>query len=61
MKMTNRKGQVEYAKERLVKALNQVLGMVRGTGGAGRSTGLILMVLTEGRREGQGRDVRVGT
>ena len=32
MKMTNRKGQVEYAKERLVKAVNQVLGIVRGNG-----------------------------
>jgi hypothetical protein len=37
MKMPNRKGQVELAKEDLIKAVNQVLGIVRGTGGAGRS------------------------
>jgi len=36
MKMTNRKGQVEYAKERLVKALNQVLGIVRENGRSGK-------------------------
>jgi len=35
--MSNRKGQVELAKERLVKAVNQVLGVVRRKGGAGRS------------------------
>jgi len=37
--MLNGKGSIELARERLVKAVNQVLGVVRGTGGAGRLTG----------------------
>jgi hypothetical protein len=50
MKMANRKGQVEYAKERLVKAVNQVLGIVRRNGRS-RKVGLalVLMVLVGGR------------
>jgi len=61
MKMPNGKGQVELARERLVKAVNQVLGVVRRNG-RGRKVGLalVLMVLTEGQREERGRDVRVG-
>jgi hypothetical protein len=48
--MTNRKGQVEYAKERLVKAVNQVLGVVRRKGRS-RKVGLahVLIVLLDGR------------
>jgi len=30
--MLNGKGQIELARERLVKAVNQVLGVVRGKG-----------------------------
>jgi hypothetical protein len=30
--MSNRKGQVELAKEKLVKAVNQILGIVRRNG-----------------------------
>ncbi|EHP71331.1 Archaeal putative transposase ISC1217 [Metallosphaera yellowstonensis MK1] len=50
MKMTNRKGQVEYAKEDLIKAVNQVLGIVRRNGRS-RKVGLalVLMVLLGGR------------
>ena len=50
MKMTNGKGQVEYAKERLVKAVNQVLGIVRRNGRS-RKVGLalVLMILVGGR------------
>ena len=61
MKMPNGKGQVELARERLVKAVNQVLGIVRRNGRS-RKVGLalVLMVLTEGQREERGRDVRVG-
>jgi len=43
--MTNRKGQVEYAKERLVKAVNQVLGVVRRNGKS-RKVGLALALMT---------------
>ena len=39
--MSNRKGQVELAKERLVKAVNQVLGIVRRNGRS-RKVGLAL-------------------
>ncbi|WP_443296277.1 transposase [Stygiolobus sp. CP850M] len=48
--MTNRKGQVEYAKKRLVKAVNQVLGVIRRNGRS-RKVGLALalMVLLGGR------------
>ena len=48
--MTNGKGQVEYAKERLVKAVNQVPGVVRRNGRS-RKVGLalVLMVLLGGR------------
>jgi len=48
--MSNRKGQVELAKERLVKAVNQVLGVVRRKGRS-RKVGLalVLMVLVGGR------------
>ena len=60
--MLNGKGQIELARERLVKAVNR-LGVVRGTGGAGRLTGTD--PYGPGRWEGQGeergRDVRVGT
>ena len=54
------KGQIEFARERLVKAVNR-LGVV-GRNGRSRKVGLalVLMVLTEGQREEQGRDVRVG-
>ena len=49
------------ARERLVREINQVLGVVRRNGRS-RKVGLslILMVLTEGQREERGRDVRVG-
>ena len=48
--MTNRKGQVEYAKEDLIKAVNQILGIVRRSGRS-RKVGLalVLMVLLGGR------------
>ena len=48
------------ARERLVKAVNR-LGVVRRKGRS-RKVGLalVLMILTEGRREERGRDVRVG-
>ncbi|MEJ2770568.1 transposase [Stygiolobus sp. CP8521M] len=48
--MTNRKGQVEYAKERLVKAVNQVLGVIRRNGRSRKvRLALALMVLLGGR------------
>ena len=58
--MLNGKGPIELAKEDLVKAVNR-LGVVRRNGRS-RKVGLalVLMVLTEGRREERGRDVRVG-
>ncbi|MEJ2780410.1 transposase [Stygiolobus sp. CP850M] len=44
------KGQVEYAKERLVKAVNQVLGIVRRNGRSRRvGLALVLMTLLGGR------------
>ncbi|MEJ2778677.1 ISNCY family transposase, partial [Stygiolobus sp. RP850M] len=43
--MSNRKGQVELAKERLVKAVNQVLGVVRRNGRS-RKVGLALVLMT---------------
>ena len=48
--MTNRKGEVELAKEDLIKAVNQVLGIVRRNGRS-RKVGLalVLMVLVGGR------------
>jgi hypothetical protein len=48
--MTNRKGEVELAKEDLIKAVNQVLGIVRRNGRS-RKVGLalVLMVLLGGR------------
>jgi len=48
--MSNRKGQVELAKEDLIKAVNQVLGIVRRNGRS-RKVGLalVLMVLLGGR------------
>jgi len=48
--MTNQKGQVELAKEDLIKAVNQVLGIVRRSGRS-RKVGLVLvlMVLLGGR------------
>ena len=48
--MPNQKGQVELAKEDLIKAVNQVLGIVR-TNGRSRKVGLalVLMVLLGGR------------
>jgi len=48
--MPNRKGQVELAKEDLIKAVNQVLGIVRRNGRS-RKVGLalVLMVLLGGR------------
>ena len=50
MKMTNGKGQVEHAKERLVKAVNQVLGIVRRNGRSRKvELALVLMVLVGGR------------
>ena len=50
MKMSNRKGQVKLAREKLVKAVNQVLGVVRRNGRS-RKVGLalVLMVLLGGR------------
>ena len=50
MKMSNRKGQAELARERLVKAVNQILGIVRRNGRS-RKVGLalVLMVLLGGR------------
>jgi len=50
MKMSNRKGQVKLAREKLVKAVNQVLGVVRRNGRS-RKVGLALalMVLLGGR------------
>ena len=50
MKMSNRKGQVEYAKERLVKAVNQVLGVIRRNGRSRKvESALVLMTLLGGR------------
>ena len=50
MKMTNGKGQVQLAKERLVKAVNQVLGVVRRNGRSRKvGLGLVLTVLLGGR------------
>ncbi|MFP3205339.1 MAG: ISNCY family transposase, partial [Metallosphaera yellowstonensis] len=48
--MTNRKGEVELAKEDLIRAVNQVLGIVRRNGRS-RKVGLalVLMVLLGGR------------
>jgi len=48
--MSNQKGQVELAKEDLIKAVNQVLGVVRRNGRS-RKVGLalVLMVLVGGR------------
>ena len=48
--MLNGKGQIELARERLVKAVNQVLGVVRRNGRS-RKVGLVLvlMVLVGGR------------
>ena len=48
--MTNKKGKVELAKEDLIKAVNQVLGIVRRSGRS-RKVGLalVLMVLLGGR------------
>jgi hypothetical protein len=43
--MSKRKGQVELAKERLVKAVNQVLGVVRRNGRS-RKVGLALVLMT---------------
>jgi len=50
MKMPNGKGMIGLAKERLVRAVNQVLGMVRRNGRS-RKVGLalVLMVLVGGR------------
>jgi len=50
MKMPNGKGMIGLAKERLVRAVNQVLGMVRRNGRS-RKVGLalVLMVLLGGR------------
>jgi len=50
MKMPNGKGMIGLAKERLVKAVNQVLGIVRRNGRS-RKVGLalVLMVLLGGR------------
>jgi hypothetical protein len=48
--MSNRKGQVEYAKERLVKAVNQILGVVRRKGRSKKvGLALVLIVLLNGR------------
>ena len=48
--MTNRKGQVELAKEDLIKAVNQVLGIVRRNGRSRKGgLALVLMVLLGGR------------
>ena len=50
MKMSNRKGQVELAKERLVKAVNQVLGVIRRNGRSKKvELALVLMTLLGGR------------
>ena len=50
MKMTNRKGQIDLAKERLVKAVNQVLGIVRRNGRSRKvRLALVLMTLLGGR------------
>ena len=48
--MPNQKGEVELAKEDLIKAVNQVLGIVRRNGRS-RKVGLtlVLMVLVGGR------------
>jgi hypothetical protein len=48
--MSNQKGEVELAKEDLIKAVNQVLGIVRRNGRS-RKVGLalVLMVLLGGR------------
>ena len=48
--MLNGKGPIELARERLVKAVNQVLGVV-GRNGRSRKVGLalVLMVLVGGR------------
>jgi len=43
--MPNGKGQIELAKERLVKAVNQVLGIVRRNGRS-RKVGLALVLMT---------------
>ena len=43
--MSNGKGQIELAKERLVKAVNQVLGIVRRNGRS-RRVGLALALMT---------------
>jgi len=45
MKMSNRKGQVELAKEDLIKAVNQILGIVRRNGRS-RKVGLALVLMT---------------
>jgi len=48
--MPNAKGQVELAKEKLVKAVNQVLGIVRRNGRSKKvGLALVLMVLLGGR------------
>ena len=48
--MLNGKGQIELARERLVKAVNQVLGVVRGKGRSRKvRLALALMVLVGGR------------
>ena len=50
MKMSKRKGQVELAKERLVKAVNQVLGVIRRNGRSRKvELALVLMTLLGGR------------
>ena len=48
--MLNGKGPIEFARERLVREINQVLGVVRGNGRS-RKVGLalLLMVLVGGR------------
>ncbi len=48
--MLNGKGSIELARERLVREINQVLGVVRGNGRS-RKVGLalVLMVLVDGR------------
>ena len=48
--MSNGKGQIELAKERLVKAVNQVLGVIRRNGRSRRvGLALVLMTLLGGR------------
>ncbi|EHP68961.1 hypothetical protein MetMK1DRAFT_00017070 [Metallosphaera yellowstonensis MK1] len=47
-KIRNEERLIREAKVRLVREINR-LGVVRGRGGAGRLTGLILMVLVGGR------------